>query len=200
MGYFKSVLFLLSFLSATVIAEPAQVWNLDTSHSSVNFAVDHMVISETTGKFDKYTLDVKADKPDFSDVKVKVVIQTASVNTADAKRDEHLKGADFFNVEKNPTITFESTSFDMIKGKKGVTRKLKGNFTMNGVTKPLTLDVKFNGMVQDPWDKTKTRAGLKVTGVINREDYGLKYNSILAAGGVAIGKEVRITVNVELIK
>lgn len=161
----------------------------------MNFAVDHLMISETTGKFEKYDVDVKSDKPDFSDAKFNVSIQTASINTNDAKRDEHLKNADFFNVEKNPTITFVGKKFEKLKDGK---YKVHGDLTINGVTKPVALDGKFNGIVKDPWGGT--RAGLKVWGAVDRYDYGLKYNSILEGGGFAIGKEVRINANIELVK
>lgn len=180
---------------ATSLFAANQVWNVDPSHSSFNFAVDHMVISETNGKFSKYELDVKADKADFTDAEFTVTVHLDSVNTDDAKRDEHLKGKDFFNVEKNPLMTFTGKKFT--KNKNG-TYTVSGSLTLNGVTKDLKFDAKFNGIMKDPWGNT--RAGLKVSGVINREDFGLKYNSVLDNGGLAIGKEVRISVNLELIK
>ena len=174
-----------------------QAWDLDLSHSSLNFAVDHLGISETTGKFDKYEVAVKSDKEDFTDAEFSVTIFTDSINTADAKRDEHLKGKDFFEVAKNPTMKFEGLKFEK-KNKKKNEYKVVGKLTLNGVTKDVTLDGKFNGIQKDPWGGT--RAGLKVSGAIDRYDYNLKYNSVLDKGGFAIGKEVRFNANVELVK
>ncbi len=190
----KTILFASLFLATSAFAQ-TQSWTLDASHSSINFAVDHLVISETVGKFDKYEVEAKSDKADFSDAKFNVVIQTASINTADEKRDAHLKNADFFNVEKNPTITFVGKTFT--KQKNG-SYKLAGTLTLNGVSKEVVLDGKLNGVVKDPWGGT--RAGLKLNGKIDRYDYNLKYNSALESGGLAIGKEVRITANIELVK
>jgi polyisoprenoid-binding protein YceI len=190
----KKLSLLLALVASSAMAAK-QEWALDTSHSSINFGVDHMVISETTGKFDQYSVEAKADKPDFTDAEFKVVIQTKSINTADAKRDEHLKNKDFFDVENKPTITFIGNKFE--KTKSGA-YKVHGDLTMNGVTKKVILDGKFNGIVKDPWGGT--RAGLKITGELDRYEYGLKYNSVLEAGGLAIGQKVRIAANVELIK
>lgn len=174
-----------------------QEWTLDKSHSSINFGVDHLVISETTGKFEDYALEAKADKPDFTDVKFKATIQTKSLNTDDAKRDEHLRAKDFFDVgaKGKETIVFEGMKFEKLKNGK---YKVHGKLTLNGVTKPVVWDAKFNGTVKDPWGGT--RAGLKVWGAIDRYDYDLKYNSALETGGLAIGKEVRVNGNFELIK
>lgn len=172
-----------------------QVWNLDASHSSINFAVDHLVISETTGQFDSYTLEVKADRPDFTDAQFTAVIQTKSLNTHDSKRDEHLRAKDFFDVQNKPTIVFEGKRFEKLKNGK---YKVHGKLTLNNVTKDVVWDAKFNGIVKDPWGGT--RAGLKVTTELDRYEYGLKYNSALESGGVAIGQEVRISANFELVK
>lgn len=173
----------------------SQVWTLDQGHSSINFTVDHLVISETVGRFENYELTVAADKPDFTDAKFSALIQTKSINTNDSKRDEHLKAKDFFNVEKNPHILFEGSKFEKVKGNN---YKVRGKLTLNGVTKDVVWDAKFNGIVKDPWGGT--RAGLKVSTTLDRYDYGLKYNSLLESGGVAIGQDVRITANFELVK
>lgn len=173
-----------------------QAWKLDRSHSSITFAIDHMVISETTGKFDDFSVDVKADKADFTDAKFTVSIPVNSINTDNEKRDAHLKNKDFFDTKNYPNITFVGKSFKKVKGKK---YQVVGDLTMHGVTKKnVVLDGKFNGIVKDPWGNM--RAGLKVTGELDRYDYGLKYNSVLEAGGLSIGKEVRITANIELIQ
>jgi polyisoprenoid-binding protein YceI len=186
------LMLLFSLLSTSAFATE---WTLDKTHSSLNFSIDHLVISETTGNFRDYQMSVQADKEDFTDAKFTVDINTVSIDTADAKRDEHLRSADFFDVKKNPSIKFIGKNFTKVKGQ---TYKVYGTLTMNGITKDVILDGKFGGIVKDPWGGT--RAGLKITGAINRKDYGLKYNSILENGGFAIGEEVRINANVELIK
>ncbi len=190
----RSIIVLMMFISLAANAQ-TQEWKLDPSHSSINFTIDHLVISEITGKFDTFTMDVKTEKVDFSDATWTVQIEAGSINTDNAKRDEHLKGSDFFNVTKNPTIKFVSTKFE--KQKSGQF-KLYGDLTMNGVTKPIVLDAKLNGVIKDPWGGT--RAGLKISGKLDRYEYGLKYNSALDNGGLAIGQEVRLIGNVELTK
>ncbi|MBZ0241611.1 MAG: YceI family protein, partial [Bacteroidales bacterium] len=153
------------------------------------------VISTVTGKFQEFEGDIKADKADFSDAKISFTIQATSVNTNNEKRDNHLRGEDFFNVEINPEITFVGKKLTPESGKK---HKLVGDLTMHGVTNEVELDVKYNGTIKDPWGNT--RAGFKVSGELNREDFGLVYNTALEAGGVLIGKEVEIQVNLELVK
>ncbi|NQU32343.1 MAG: YceI family protein [Bacteroidetes bacterium] len=170
-------------------------WGFDQSHSNVRFAVSHMVISEVEGNFSTYEGSVSTTKSDFSDASVNFTINVSSIYTDDEKRDEHLRGADFFDVEKNPNITFKSTSIKKVSENK---YKITGNFTMLGVTKEITLDAKYGGTINDPWGNTK--AGIKVTGTINRTDWGLKYNSKMDTGGLMIGEDVDIVCNFELIK
>jgi len=181
-------------LGLNSIAQNTQ-WKVDPSHSTIGFSIDHLVISETTGEFGKYDMEIASDKDDFTDATFNVTIAAASIDTEDEKRDGHLKSADFFDVEKYPTIEFKGKRFEKVgEGK----YKVHGTMSMHGVTKEVTLDAKFNGIVKDPWGGT--RAGLKVWGEIDRYDYGLKYNSVLEAGGLAVGQEVRIECRLELIK
>lgn len=170
-------------------------WKIDASHSSIRFAVDHMVISEVEGIFSAYEGTVITTKEDFSDAKINFTVDVNSVDTDNAKRDEHLRSADFFDTENYPKMTFLSTSVS-----KTATGKynLKGKLTLHGITKEITLSMTYGGTTKDPWGNTK--AGLKVTGVINRTDFGLKYNSVLEAGSLMIGEEVTITAKVELAK
>lgn len=191
----KSVLSLAFLLIAGFAFSQTTNWKIDPAHSNVTFEVDHMVISTVTGKFQEFDGDVKADKADFSDAKVSFTIQATSVNTNNEKRDNHLRGEDFFDVATHPEITFIGKELTHESGKK---YKLVGDLTMHGVTKEVELDVKFNGTVKDPWGST--RAGFKVSGELNREDFGLVYNTVLEAGGVLIGEEVEIQVNLELVK
>ena len=191
----KSVLSLAFLLIAGFAFSQSTNWKIDLAHSNVTFEVDHMVVSTVTGKFQEFEGDIKADKADFSDAKVSFTIQAASVNTNNEKRDNHLRDEDFFNVATYPEITFVGKKLTPESGKK---YKFVGDLTMHGVTKEVELDVKFNGIIKDPWGNT--RAGFKVSGELNREDFGLVYNTALEAGGVLIGKEVEIQVNLELVK
>lgn len=170
-------------------------WGFDQSHSNVRFAVSHMVISEVEGNFAKYEGSVKSNKSDFSDAVVEFTIDVNSVNTNDEKRDEHLRNADFFDTEKYPNIIFRSKSITKVDGNK---YKVTGDFTMLGVTKEITLDAKYGGTINDPWGNTK--AGFKITGTIDRSDWGLKYNSTMDTGGLMIGNDVDIVCNFELVK
>ena len=170
-------------------------WNLDRSHSSIKFSVSHMVVSEADGKFGDFTVNVASDKDDFSDAKIDVSIKASSINTDDAKRDEHLRSADFFDVANHPTITFKSKS--MKKSGNG-TYKLSGDFTMRGVTKPITLDVKYGGKQKSPWGQTV--AGFKITGKINRKEFGVSWSKMLDQGGAVVGDEVELTANIEITK
>ncbi len=170
-------------------------WNIDTAHSSIRFTVDHMVISEVEGLFSIFEGAVTTTKSDFSDAKINFVADVKSVNTNNEKRDEHLRSADFFEVEKYPKMTFESTSVQKKEGSKYI---LKGNMALHGVTKEIDLTMTYGGTAKDPSGSTK--AGLKITGVINRTDFGLKYNSVLEAGSLLIGENVTITCRVELTK
>ena len=187
------VLFAGMSLSAASFAQSA--WTLDRSHSSVNFAITHMVVSEVDGSFKDFTADVKSVKDDFSDLSVAFTIQTKSVNTDDEKRDGHLKSADFFDAEKFPAITFKSTSIKKISDKK---YELEGELTMHGVTKKVKWELKYNGTIKDPYGNN--RAGFKATTTFNRIDFGVTWNKTLDAGGVALSEEVAISVNVELTK
>lgn len=158
-----------------------------------------MMVSETEGKFKVYEGKVASVKPDadFTDAKVEFSVEAASINTDDEKRDGHLKSPDFFDVEKFPKITFVSTS--MKPGKVKGTYTLIGNLTMHGVTKPVTLTaIGASKIVKDPYGME--RYAFKVTGNLNRKDYGLGWNAALEAGGVAVSENVRIDVNIELTK
>ncbi len=193
----KKILMLTMMTAASVVSTQAQTqsWKLDKSHSSISFTVDHMVISETKGQFKNFTTDIKADKPDFSDAKVTINMDIASINTEDDARDGHLKGADFFDAAKYPSIVFVGKTFKKVKGN---IYKLTGDLTMHGVTKTVTLDAKFNGIIKSPFGDTRT--GVIVYGEIDRYAFGLKYNSLMEAGGMAIGQKVRIGASLELIK
>lgn len=170
-------------------------WQLDKSHSSITFTVSHMVVSETSGRFKFFDGKVLSKSDDFIDSDIEFTIDAASVNTEDEKRDGHLKSPDFFDVAKYPQITFKSKSFKKIDGKN---YKLIGDLTMHGVTKEVALDVIYNGTAKSPSGVVK--AGFKVTGKINRADFGLKWNKTLDNGGLLVGEEVNLVCNIELDK
>jgi polyisoprenoid-binding protein YceI len=170
-------------------------YNVDLDHSIVGFSVNHLVISKTTGRFTDYTGFIEMD-PDAKTVKaIEAVIQTASVNTNHAKRDTHLKSPDFFNVEKYPTMTWTMTSYEK-QGDKYIAR---GNLTLLGVTKDIELVGAFNGVL--PKDmQGNMRAGFSAEGKVNRKDFGMNWSKTLDNGGLVVGDEVTIRLEIECIK
>jgi polyisoprenoid-binding protein YceI len=195
----KTLTTLVAVAALTFGAKAQASWNVDASHSKLGFAVTHMMVSETEGKFKVYEGKVTSVKPDadFTDAKVEFSVDAASINTDDEKRDGHLKSADFFDVEKFPKITFVSTS--MKPGKVKGTYTLVGNLTMHGVTKAVTLTaIGASKIVKDPYGME--RYAFKVTGSLNRKDFGLGWNAALEAGGVAVSEAVRVDVNIEITK
>ncbi|MFQ3597789.1 MAG: YceI family protein [Chloroherpetonaceae bacterium] len=192
---------LASFLVALFIsvgtnsAFAQSTWTIDGSHSDVSFSVSHLVVSEATGKFKKFDGELKAKSDDFTDAEIAFTIDAASINTEDEKRDGHLKGADFFDVAKYPTITFKSKSFKKVDGNK---YKLVGDLTMHGVTKSVELDVLFKGTAKSPWGQTV--GAFKLSGAVNRLDFGLTWNKTLDNGGLLVGETVNITANIEVVK
>lgn len=177
-------------------AASAGSWAIDTDHSNVGFKVRHMMVSNVKGEFGKYSGKVEIDDKDVTKSKVEVVIDTASINTGVAKRDEHLKSAEFFDVAKYPTMTFVSKTV-----KKAGANKLKvyGYLTLHGVTKEAVLDVEGpTKAFKDPWGNIKR--GASATARINRKEFGLTWNAAIESGGVAVGDEVTIALEMELLK
>ncbi len=167
----------------------ATKWILDPAHSELTFKVKHMMISNVKGGFDKFSAVIEAEDDTFKNANVSATIEADSVDTNSADRDKHLKSADFFNVEVHPEITFTSDSLN---------DKVTGNLTINGITKPVTLDVDFGGINKDPWGNTK--AGFSVEGKINRKDFGLNWNAALETGGVLVSDEVKIAADLQFVK
>jgi len=188
----KKILIMLIAL-ATIGKVNAQNWTIDNTHSQVMFTVSHLVISEITGDFKKFSGNINATKPDFSDANIEFNIDVNSINTDNEMRDNHLKGDDFFNAEKFPTMTFKGKGMKKVSGNK---YKLTGQLTIRNVTKTVTLDVVYAGTVKDPWGNTK--AGFKIKGMINRFDYNLTWNTLTEAGGATVGQDVEFTCNLEL--
>jgi polyisoprenoid-binding protein YceI len=179
-------------LTTTAPQNFATKWVLDKSHSNIRFSVTHMVVSEAEGSFKSFDGSFAAEKADFSDAKVNFTIDVNSINTDNENRDKHLKGDDFFNAEKFPQIKFESTAFKPQGGNK---YKLEGNLTVRDITKPVTFDVTHGGTIAS---SRGAKAGFKAKATIDRFEFGLKWNRMTEAGGLAVGKDVEVTVNIEL--
>lgn len=183
-------------VSTTIMSAQAQTtWGYDQSHAKVGFSISHFGISETEGKFTKFDGTVISNNPDFSDAKIDFSIDVNSINTEDAQRDTHLKSPDFFDVAKYPSIEFRGKSLKALGKNK---YKLVGDLSMHGVTKSIELDVSYKGTVVDPFNNTK--AGFKISGVLDRTQFGLKWNGRLGTGNLLVGNEVSLDINIELIK
>ncbi len=169
-------------------------WVLDPMHSELQFKIRHLMITNVTGQFTQFSAEAETDGDDMSTMKIGFSADAASVNTGNEQRDGHLKGADFFDVEKYATLTFASTKVV----KDGDDYTVEGNLSMHGETKPVTLNVEFGGIQQDPYGQTK--AGFEVTGKINRKDFGLSWGAVTETGGVMLGDDVKLTANVQMVK
>lgn len=169
-------------------------WIVDTTHSEVQFKVKHLVISTVTGTFNKFYVELEAEKDDFTDAKIAFSADIDSIDTNNAQRDAHLKSDDFFNAEKFPQMTFKSSSLEKSNGKYA----LKGDLTIRDITKPVELEVEFGGVATDPYGQIK--AGFEAVGKINRKEFGLMWSAITEAGGVVVSDEVKILLNVQFIK
>ncbi|MFT3677861.1 MAG: YceI family protein [Chitinophagaceae bacterium] len=169
-------------------------WTIDTAHSEIGFKVKHLVISTVSGKFNSFDGSVESDKEDFSDAKINFSADIDSIHTGNDQRDGHLKSADFFDAANHPKLSFTSTSFE----KSGDDYKLLGNLTLKGVTRPVTLNVEFGGVQQSMYGQTV--AGFEIAGKINRQDYGLTWSAVTEAGGVVVSDEVKLVINVEVVK
>ena len=191
----KVVVAIVFTLIAPVLAH-ADTWQIDPMHTSVEFTVRHMMISNIKGTFEKTSGTVTVEGADPTTAKIDAVIDASSINTRVEKRDADLKSPDFLDVAKYPSITFISTKVEAAgEGKWKVT----GNLTLHGVTKPVVLDVEGTGApIKDPFGNN--RAGASATTKINRKDFGIVYNKTLETGGVMVGDEVSITIDVEAIK
>lgn len=180
-------------------AARATEWALDAEHTEIGFSVRHMMVSDVRGAFDKFTGQINLDDKDLTKSTVNVEIETASINTKVAKRDGHLKSPDFFDAAKFPKVTFKSTKIE--KGAKANTFKVTGDLTMRGVTKPVVLDVELSDEWQDPkeWGG-RTHRGIKASGKLVRQDFGLAWQTKLDKGGVVLGDEVNLLISAEVIK
>lgn len=189
-----------AMLTVAIMALPslanAAQWSIDADHSNVGFKVRHLMVSNVRGSFEKYSGSVDINEKDITKSKLEATIDAASINTNVQKRDEHLRSADFFDVAKYPTMSFVSKKWSQA-GNGAL--KVTGDLTIHGVTREATLDVApFSKESKDPWGNM--RCGTSATSTINRKDFGLVWNKALELGGVAVGDEVNIALEVELIK
>jgi polyisoprenoid-binding protein YceI len=171
-------------------------WSVDPAHSEIAFKVKHLMISNVRGVFREFDATVYTADKDFLSAKIDFWMNPSSIDTGEKKRDEHLKSADFFDVEKNKKIMFISDSFK--KSGKDNLYNLSGNLTIKGVTRKIKLDVEFGGIMKDPYGNEK--AGFTINGKINRKEWGLNWNAALDSGGVMISEEISINCEVELVK
>ncbi|MBT33265.1 MAG: hypothetical protein CMO01_26690 [Thalassobius sp.] len=170
-------------------------WAIDPMHSEIQFKVKHLVISTVTGSFTAFDGILEAEGDEFEGAKVAFSADTASVSTNNADRDGHLKSGDFFDAETYPKLSFESTSFTKTGDDE---YELKGNLTIKDVTKAVTLKVEHGGIMVDPYGNTK--AGFEISGKVNRKEYGLSWSAVTEAGGVVVGDDVKLLLNVQVAK
>ena len=187
----KKVTILLAGLMLSVAAN-AQTWSIDKAHSRVGFGITHLAINEIDGDFKTFDGKITTSKPDFADAAIEFTADVNSINTDIEARDKHLRSADFFDAEKNPTLTFKSTSF---KKEKGNEYKVTGNLTLHGVTKPVTLTATLVGTATNPMSK-KELAGFRITGDIDRSEFGIGASMPEAM----LSERVKLTANTEFSK
>lgn len=199
-GFYRSrwiaagaVWILLTGMSIEVHAETAR-WNIDPDHSLIEFRVAHVMVSKTTGRFLDYHGFVEMDADAKTFKAIEAVINAASINTNHEKRDAHLRNEDFLDVQRYPTMTYKMKRYD----KQGDKYSVVGDFTLRGVTKEVVLVGTFNGVSQDPWGNL--RAGFSAEGKLNRKDFGMVWNKALDSGGLVVGDEVQIRLEIECIK
>jgi len=184
---------LMAALPTGVGAETAR-WDVDPDHSIIEFRVAHMVVSKTAGRFLDYRGFVEMDQDAKTFKTIEATINTASVNTNQEKRDVHLRNADFFDVKNFPTMTYKLKSYK----KQGDGYTTVGDLTLRGVTREIILVGTFNGVTKDPWGNI--RAGFNAEGKLNRKDFGMIWNKTLDSGGLVVGDEVQIRLDIECIK
>jgi polyisoprenoid-binding protein YceI len=186
-------------MSAVAIPEvenTTSTWNIDPGHSAAQFKVKHMMISNVKGEFTSLKGRLQLDEQNVENSRIEAEIEAATINTREPQRDAHLKSADFFDVEKFPTLSFHSTK---VSKKDGDELSVTGDLSIRGVTRPVTFAVEGpSAPAKDPWGNT--RIGLSATTKINRKDFGLTWNAALETGGILVGDEVTITLDVQFVK
>lgn len=170
-------------------------WQIDPAHALIEFSVTHMMIAKVRGRFNEFSGIVELNENDPEKTNVSVEIDVNSIDTRSKQRDDHLRSPDFFNIAEYPKMVFKSTNVEVLDKKKAI---LTGDVTIKNITKPVSLNVVFNGMSKSPWGTTS--AGFSATGKINRKDWELTWNQTLETGGVLVGDEIEINIEIELIK
>jgi len=181
-----------------LIAQPLSAqtaWDIDVSHSSIQFRIKHLMISNVRGAFDEFSGNILFDGENYTSISVETSIKAASINTREPKRDDHLRSADFFDTGTYPEITFQSKRVEDVQGHRF---KLVGDLNMRGTTKEVVLDVEATPIVKGM--RGESRIGVHATTRLDRQDYGIKWNRTLDAGGFVVGNEVDITLDLELVK
>ncbi len=169
-------------------------WVIDPTHSEIGFKVKHMMFTNVSGRFETYEAKITTEDNDFTKSSIEFSANIDSINTNNSDRDNHLKSADFFDAEKNPKLTFVSSSLV----KSGNDYELIGELTLHGITKTVKLETELSGLLKDPWGNTKV--GLNIFGKINRKDWGLNWNSAIETGGVLVSEEVKLNIEIQLLK
>ena len=177
----------------TTITSVETKWVIDPMHSEVQFKVKHLMISTVTGSFGKFSGTVTTQSADFENAEIQFSLDVNSISTNQEMRDNHLKGEDFFQAEKYPTIDFKSTSF---KKTIDTSYALVGNLTMKGITKEVELNVGFGGESKD--SRGNLKAGFEISGTINRKDFGLTYNALTETGGLALSENIKLIANIQV--
>ena len=170
-------------------------WAIDPAHTEIGFKVKHMMFTNVSGKFENYNATVSTEGDNFENANIEFSADINSIDTRNLDRDNHLKSADFFDAENHPKLTFKATSFTKVDDEN---YELAGNLKIRGIEKPVKLPVEFSGLMKDPWGNTKV--GMNISGKINRKDWGLNWNSALETGGVLVGEEVKLNVELQLAK
>jgi len=173
----------------------ATVWQIDPAHTTAEFSVRHMMISNVRGRFGKVEGTVTGDLSDPTQAQIEAKIDAASIDTRNEQRDQHLRSADFFDVEHHPYITFKSRRIERVGDN---AFKVVGDLTIRGVTREVVLDAIFQGQAKSPWGQQV--AGFSATTKLNRKDFGLTWNTVLETGGVLVGDEVNVEIQTELIQ
>ncbi len=170
-------------------------WKIDNAHSLVEFSVRHMMISTVRGRFERFSGTVEFNENDLAASSVDVQIEAASINTNEPQRDNHLRSADFFEAEKYPFLSFKSTRVEKVNENSG---RIYGELTIRNITRPVVLETEYNGQAKSPWGTTS--AGFTANTKINRKDWNLVWNQALETGGVLVGDEIKIHIELEIVK
>lgn len=170
-------------------------WAIDPTHSEIGFKVKHMMFTNVSGKFNLFDADIQNEEENFETSTINFSAEVNSINTGNDDRDNHLRSADFFDVENFGKLTFKSTSVKKVNEGE---YKISGDLTIKDVTKNITLDTEYSGLMKDPWGNTKI--GLSLNGKINRREFGLTWNAALETGGVLVGEDIKLNAEVQFVK